>query len=59
MMLGIKIKNLTVSLGTPHDVCSLISTHKVGWLSFTSHRQRGHLEMAPPFPVPCEGRGAQ
>ena len=31
----------------------------VGWLSFTSHRQRGHLETAPPFPVPCEGREAR
>ena len=27
----------------------------VGWLCFTSHRQRDHLEMAPPFTVPCEG----
>ena len=31
----------------------------VGWLCFTSHRQRGHLEMAPPFTVPCKGHGAQ
>ena len=31
----------------------------VGWLSLTSHRQRGHLETAPPFTVPCEGREAQ
>ena len=30
----------------------------VGWFCFTSHRQRGHLEMAPPFTVPCEGREA-
>ena len=28
----------------------------VGWLCLTSYRQRGHLEMAPPFTVPCEGR---
>ena len=27
----------------------------VGWLCFMSHRHRGHLEMAPPFTVPCEG----
>ena len=29
-----------------------------GWLVgcvLTSHRQRGHLETAPPFTVPCEG----
>ena len=26
----------------------------VGWLCLTSHRQRGHLETAPPFTVPCE-----
>ena len=31
----------------------------VGWLCFTSHRQRGHLEMAPPFTVRCEGREAR
>ena len=24
----------------------------VGWLCFMSHRQRGHLETAPPFTVP-------
>ena len=28
-------------------------------LCFTSLQQRGHLEMAPPFTVPCEGREAQ
>ena len=28
-------------------------------LCFTSHRQRGHLETAPRFTVPCEGRGAR
>ena len=27
----------------------------VSWLCLTSHRQRGHLEMAPPFIVPCKG----
>ena len=27
-----------------------------GWLCFTSHRKRGHLETAPPFTVACEGR---
>ena len=31
----------------------------VGWLCFTSHRQRGHLETVPPFTVPCEGREAR
>ena len=31
----------------------------VGWLCFKSHRQRGHLETAPPFTVPCEGREAR
>ena len=24
-------------------------------LCFTSHRQRGHLQMAPPFTVHCKG----
>ena len=28
----------------------------VGWLCLTSHRQQGHLETAPSFTVPCEGR---
>ena len=27
-------------------------------LCLTSHRQRGHLETAPPFTVPCEGHEA-
>ena len=31
----------------------------VGWLCLTSHRHRGHLETAPPFTVPCEGREAR
>ena len=26
---------------------------------FTSLQQRGHLEMVPPFTVPCEGREAR
>ena len=28
----------------------------VGWLCLTSHRQRGHLETAPSFTIPCKGR---
>ena len=28
-------------------------------LCITSHWQRGHLETAPPFTVPCEGREAR
>ena len=35
-------------------VCAL-----VGLLCLTSHRQRGHLETAPPFTVPCKGREAR
>ena len=31
----------------------------VGLLCLTSHRQRGHLEAAPPFTVPCKRRGAR
>ena len=31
----------------------------IGWLCFTSHWQRGHLEMARPYTVPCEGRETQ
>ena len=31
----------------------------VGWLCLTSHRQRGHLEMAPSFTGPCKGREAR
>ena len=40
-------------------ITELISAFYVGWLCFTSHRQRGHLETAPPFTVPCEGREAR
>ena len=32
--------------------------YNVGWL-VVSHRQRGHLETAPLFTVPCEGREAR
>ena len=28
-------------------------------LGFTSHQQRGHLETALPFTLPCEGRKAR
>ena len=28
-------------------------------MCLTSLQQRGHLEMAPPFTVPCEGREAR
>ena len=28
------------------------------WLCFKPHRQRGHLETAAPFTVPCKGREA-
>ena len=31
----------------------------VGWFCFTSHRQRGYVETAPPFTAPREGRGAR
>ena len=41
-----------------HNLTSL-SGWLVGWLCLTSHRQRGHLETAPPFTVPCEGREAR
>ena len=36
-----------------------LSSYKVGWLCLTSHRQRGHLETAPPFTDSCEGRKAR
>ena len=45
------------------DKCYLTLTQGkvglVGWLFLTSHRQRGHLETAPPFTVPCEGSEAR
>ena len=37
----------------------LTSPGHVGWLCFTSRRKRGHLETAPPFTVPYEGREAR
>ena len=42
-----------------HGLFSHPPKRMVGWLCLTSHRQRGHLETAPPFTVPCEGREAQ
>ena len=38
---------------------NILHERLVGWLCLTSHRQRGHLETAPPFTVPCEGREAR
>ena len=39
------------------DFCG-IGSMLVGWLCFTSHRQRGHLETTTPFTVSCEGHEA-
>ena len=42
-------KYFRASLKSPNrNICSCL----------TSHRQRGYLETAPPFTVPCEGREA-
>ena len=38
-----------------HEVYVL---NTVGWLYLTSHRQRVHLETAPPFTALCKGREA-
>ena len=44
-----------------YDIKGIFSNNVmvVGWLCFTSLRQQGHLETAPPFTVPCEGREAR
>ena len=36
-------------------VSNTLKSKLVGWLCLTFHRQRGQLETAPPFTVPCEG----
>ena len=36
-----------------------IDSHQDLCLCFTSPQQRGYLETAPPFTVPCEGRAAR
>ena len=43
----------------PHGWVDSTAGCLVGWLCLTSHRQRGLLETAPPFTVPCEGREAR
>ena len=40
-------------------VSGLLSLKGFVCLCFTSLQQRGHLETAPPFTVPCEGREAR
>ena len=45
------IKNIIIDILLNENHCVWL----VGWLCLTSHRQRGHLETAPPFTVPCEG----
>ena len=54
-------KLLVQNLVCPFNVSfqAMLVAFLVGWLYFTSHRQRGHLETAPPFTVPCEGREAR
>ena len=42
-----------------HFMCAIAFSRLVGWLCFMCHRQRGHLETAPPFTVPCKGREAR
>ena len=43
-----------------YKACGIsILAHEVGLLCLTSHLQRGHLETAPPFTVPCKGREAR
>ena len=42
-----------------HKMTSWMQFDVCGWLCFTSHLQRGHLETAPPFTAPCEGREAR
>ena len=54
-MLQSKLFNFMFSLKLKLHSSNLL----VGWLCLTSHRQRGHLETAPPFTVPCEGREAR
>ena len=53
----------TVSLYNGHSDRTLERYMKswfvFGLLWFRSHRQRGHLETAPQFTVPCEGPGAR
>ena len=53
-----------LSVGQTGDNFALMKTFfsvkpQIGWLCLTSHRQRGYLETAPPFTVPCEGREAR
>ena len=47
---------ILISKGSKDHVAAI---HLVGWLCLMSHLQRGHLETAPPFTVPCEGREAR
>ena len=44
---------------TDTDVMSIHLKWLIGSMCFTSHRQRVHLETAPPLTVPCEGSEAR
>ena len=46
------------SINKETEGCTYSFGWLVGWLGLTTHRQRGHLETAPLFIVPCEGREA-
>ena len=44
------VATILVFVDCPKSIASELLV--VGWLCLTSHRQRGHLETAPPFTVP-------
>ena len=52
-------KQYLIGLSSMGRVAVTKNSWLVGWLCLTSHRQRGHLETAPPFTVPCEGHEAR
>ena len=59
-------KRFTLFLSNPgfcdvisNCIASSVFAHLFVCLCFTSHQQRGHLETAPPFTVPCEGLEAR
>ena len=59
MASSVKPSKVNSVLGVTDSDPVACGSNEVGWLCLTSHRQRGHLETAPPFTVPCEGGEAR
>ena len=58
-MYSVGVQSMTTNLLDMQNYDSYIVHIPFVYFFFTSLQQRGHLETASPFTVPCEGREAR